>query len=270
MDNSPIFSNPQKRIKMSWGNAGLIAGFIAAASIILFILIITYSASSNIENISFSIIALRVLGGIAMFSSLTGIVLGIIGIGQNKAKAIGGIALNIFLLILVSLVRSAYVPILPDERGIVISAFEPKGYRSAPLEPGLHWILPFVEFPQVYSVAPQTYIMASSSNQGDDSIRVQTRDGQNFAISVAVTYSIDLAKVVKLHVTWQNRYEENVVRPVVRGLVREIASEYKSLEIMRPARKDLEQTITEQLDPKFSENDLILIHFEITDVLQVK
>lgn len=268
MDNSPIFSNPQKQTEKSWGKAGLIAGLIAVGSIILFVLIITYSISMDIENISSSVIALRVLGGLAMLSSLAGIVLSIIGIARKEANSIGGIALNIILIILVSLMKSVYVPVLPDERGIVISAFEPKGYRSEPLEPGLHWILPVVEAPLVYSVAPQIYVAGPSSNTGDDPLLVRTIDEQILTISVAVTYSIDPAKVIELHINWQDRYQEAFVRPFVRGIVRDMATEFTAAEIVGPAKKNLEQIVTRELAQNFSENGLILIHFEITDVHQ--
>lgn len=268
MDNSPVFSNPQKQTETNWGKAGLIAGLIAFGSAILFILIVSFSTGAGFGNISLSIIVLGILGGLATLSSLTGIVLSIIGIGQNKAKAIAGITLNIILLFLVGLMRNAFVPIQPDECAVVISAFQPYGYRPEALGPGLHWILPFVESPRVYSVAPQTYSMASSSNPGDDSIQVRTRDGQRLTISVSVTYSIDPAKVLKLHILWQDRYQENVVRPVVRATIRDMASEYTALEIMGPARSAMEQATTERLYSLFAENDLILIHFEITDIHQ--
>ena|SRR3989304_5213816 len=77
------------------------------------------------------------------------------------------------------------------------------------------------------------------------------------------------SKMVELHVTWQDRYEEGIVRPLTRAFVRDMASEYTTLEIMGRAKRVMEQSAAEQLNPKFAENDLILINFEITDVRQV-
>jgi regulator of protease activity HflC (stomatin/prohibitin superfamily) len=70
-------------------------------------------------------------------------------------------------------VSAGLVFIQPDERGVVISAVAPKGYREQALEPGLHWIIPFLENLITYPNHKQTYTMSISPQegaiQGDDS-----------------------------------------------------------------------------------------------------
>jgi hypothetical protein len=43
------------------------------------------------------------------------------------------------------------------------------------MEPGLHWVVPFVEWVQPYSISRQSYTLSIAPNegdvQGDDSIR---------------------------------------------------------------------------------------------------
>jgi len=269
--NEPILG-PENQSKRDWGKLGLRAGVVAVGAAVIGLLPLLLGES--LEGLLLIVYVTFPMIIIAVGANLAGIVMSISGArtgtaSQSEARA--GTILNAALLLvfIVSLVPNAFVLIRSDERGIVISAVQPNGYRQEVLDPGLHWILPFVESTKVCSVAPQTYIMASSSNQGDDSIKVQSRDGQNFTISVVVTYSIDPAKVVELHLVWQDRYQENAVRPLIRAFVRDIASEYTALEIMGPAKRAMEQSATEQLNPKFAENDLILINFEITDVRQV-
>ena len=49
--------------------------------------------------------------------------------------------------------------------------------------------------------------------QGDDSIRARTKDGQEVILDASVIYQVDPGKVVPLHIVWQNRYEDGIVRP---------------------------------------------------------
>ena len=56
--------------------------------------------------------------------------------------------------------------------------------------------------------------------QGDDSIRAETKDGQEVIIDASVIYQIDPHKVVPLHVIWQKRYEDGLVPPEARGSIR--------------------------------------------------
>ena len=68
-----------------------------------------------------------------------------------------------------------------------------------------------------YSISNQNYTMSAVSGegqvQGDDSIRARTKDGQEVILDASVIYQVDPGKVVPLHIVWQNRYEDGIVRP---------------------------------------------------------
>ena len=65
---------------------------------------------------------------------------------------------------------------------------------------------------------------------------------------------------------WQNRYSEELVRPLVRGIIRDAASQYGVEEIVSSERAELETYITDQLTEKLSNNDLVLIDFILRDI----
>jgi regulator of protease activity HflC (stomatin/prohibitin superfamily) len=71
---------------------------------------------------------------------------------------------------------------------------------------------------------------------------------------------------VDLHITWQSRYAEELVRPLVRGVIRDAASQYGVEEIVSTKRGELEAFITEQLALKMAENDLVLEDFVLRDI----
>jgi regulator of protease activity HflC (stomatin/prohibitin superfamily) len=102
--------------------------------------------------------------------------------------------------------------------------------------------------------------------QGDDSIRARTKDGQEVFVDASVIYAINPANVVNLHIRWQRRYGEELVRPLVRGIIRDAASQYGVEEIVSSKRGELESIITEELIAKMSENDLVMEDFVLRDI----
>ena len=106
-----------------------------------------------------------VLQGLATFSWL--IVVGIIVLAVVRASRARPLK-NAVLLVILAVVFSAVLTtisaglvfIQADQRGVVISAVAPKGYRDQTLQPGLRWVIPFAENVKTYSIARQTYTMS--------------------------------------------------------------------------------------------------------------
>ena len=101
---------------------------------------------------------------------------------------------------------------------------------------------------------------------GDDSIRARTKDGQEVFIDASVIFQVDSSKVTQLHIEWANRYRDELVRPTTRGIVRDIASQYGIEEIVSTQRASLENAITESMEEKFRENNLLLVDFVLRDI----
>jgi regulator of protease activity HflC (stomatin/prohibitin superfamily) len=171
---------------------------------------------------------------------------------------------------LLSSVNAGLVFIQPEDRGVVISAVAPKGYRENALQPGLNWIIPFVESVKEYPISRQTYTMSIAPNegavQGDDSITARTADGQEVLIDSSVIYSLDPEQVIKLHIEWQDRYTNDLVRPVSRGAIRDAVSQFGVAEVYSTKRDELTKLIADQLKSKFNQNGLILIDFVLRNI----
>jgi regulator of protease activity HflC (stomatin/prohibitin superfamily) len=157
----------------------------------------------------------------------------------------------------------------PNERGVVITIRE-GGVRPVALEPGLHWVVPFVEWVQTYSISRQSYTMSIAPNEGevkgDDSIRARTKDGQEVTVDASVIYSIDPTKVVALHINWQNRYENELVRPAARNTIRDAVSQFSIEEVVSSKRAIMEEMITTGLGQALADNDLVLLNFLLRDI----
>ncbi len=192
---------------------------------------------------------------------------------SRSQPAKGLTSLVVFLLVaalLLTTVGAGLVFLQANEYGVVISAFAPKGYRETALTPGLHWIIPFVESVQKYSIARQTYTMSSTSSegqtQGDDSIQARTKDGQQIFIDASVIYAVDPTQLIQLHTVWQNRYEENVVRPISRAAIRDAVSQFGVEELVSTKRAELETAIRDEIQKGLNANNIIMQDFLLRNI----
>ncbi|MGH2521155.1 MAG: SPFH domain-containing protein, partial [Anaerolineales bacterium] len=160
------------------------------------------------------------------------VALGLLGFAVFNAargrRFLGGATLvvgAVVVAVALTSVAAGLVFIQPDERGVVVSSLQAEGYRSQVLTPGLRWFVPFAETVRTYTISRQTYTMATTSGegqiQGDDSIQARTKDGQQVFIDASVIFSIDPDKVIPMHITWQNRFQDEVVRPLSRSAIRD-------------------------------------------------
>ena len=204
------------------------------------------------------------------------VVLGIVIMRASRKEPTKGftsllVGVLIFAMV-ISVISAGIVFIEPNERGVVVSPYgfrAPNGYLEEAITPGLRWIVPG-ENARIYSISRQTYTMSAASSEGtivgDDSIRARTKDGQEVFIDASVIFQVDSAKVTQLHIEWASRYLDELVRPTTRGIVRDIASQYGIEEIVSSQRASLESAITESMEEKFLENNLILVDFVLRDI----
>ena len=158
----------------------------------------------------------------------------------------------------------------PHDRGVVISAIAAKGYRETPLQPGLRWIVPFVERVVRYPVSRQTYTMSiavfEGDIQGDDSITARTAVGQEIFVDASVFYQVNPNKVVDIHILWQDRYSSDLVRAQSRGIIRDAVSQFNVEQVISNKRFELVAYINEELGIKFEENGLTLVDFVLRNI----
>ncbi len=213
--------------------------------------------------------------GLATFSWLAMIAVIFIAItSASRGRPVRGITPLIFGLVVVAVLLSAaatsIVFIQPEERGVVISALAPLGYREQPLEPGLRWVVPFFENVVRYPISRQTYTMSIISGegavQGDDSITARTSDGQELSIDASVIFQINPADVASIHIQWQNRYTDGLIRPMSRGIIRDVISQYGVEEVITGKRDEMVSEINTRMAAKLKENGLVLLDFLLRNI----
>ncbi|MGB8980574.1 MAG: prohibitin family protein [Anaerolineales bacterium] len=214
---------------------------------------------------------IRALAGFTWLAAVGLIVLAVTRLGRNQSsKGIGSTAIIVLVVAaILSTLGAGLVYVESSERGVV-RTIRAGGVRPDALQPGLHWIVPIIEQVQTYSISNRNYTMSVAPNEGqvkgDDSIRARTKDGQEVILDASVIYQIDPSKVVQLHIVWQDRYEDGIVRPETRGAIRNAVSQYGVEEVVSTKRAEMVERITAELGESLARNNLFLIDFVLRDI----
>ncbi len=188
----------------------------------------------------------------------------------QQFKAAGWIVIGIIALALVlSTVSAGLIFVQPTDRGVVITVAE-GGVRPEALQPGLNWVIPFLENVITYPISRQTYTMSIAPEEGiikgDDSVEARTSDGQVVRVDASVIFSIDPSQTVEQHIKWNGLYVDNLIRPVSRGVIRDAVSQFAIAEVYSTERFALSELIRVAMESSLEEGGLILHEFVLRNI----
>lgn len=189
----------------------------------------------------------------------------LVRIGTILVAAIVAMVLLIFTF-------SAWRNINPGFVGIVFDKAHHTVTTGA-LDPGWAFINPLTKAIQEYPITIQTYQMVQDSHEGterDDSIKVQSNEGQQINLDVVIQYQVEKAKASQLYLDWGGApitvVETGVVRQYTRSQVPVVASKYTWEEITSTKRGEMVKDITVILTSEFDRRHLTLVSFGIREV----
>ncbi|HEY3477169.1 MAG TPA: SPFH domain-containing protein [Anaerolineales bacterium] len=189
---------------------------------------------------------------------------------QNvKGLSSAVIGLIVFAIVL-TIVGAGLVFIEPTETGVVVTILAEGGMRPEALRAGLHWIVPFVERVELYPISIQTFTMARTASEGETqgliTVEARTSDGQRIFVDSSVIYQIEPFSVTTIHKEWQHRYQDDLILPQARGIIRDAVSQYRVDEVLSSRRFDMTDEITRNLLKVMADNGLTLIDFVLRDI----
>jgi len=171
------------------------------------------------------------------------------------------------------IVFSAWRSIRPGYVGIVFDKAN-HNVTTGALDPGWAFINPFTQAIQEYPITIQTYPMVQNSTegpvQGDDSIKIQSDEGQQINLDVVIQYQVEKSEASQLYVDWGGApldvVENGVVRQYTRSQVPVVAAKYGWEEITSTKRGAIVDEITEVLRNEFAKRHLSLVSFGVREV----
>ncbi len=196
--------------------------------------------------------------------AVLGVIMTAMAISRSNAPrklAFGLIIAGVLSGSLLTIVNAGLIEVQPNEVSVVFRRLggDADSLLDQPLGPGLHWVIPFIDAPTIYSTSRQTVDMLAASNiPGRSAVVALTRDGQQVSIDATVIFAIDPARVNEVHKRWQQGYVDGLVVPAVREEIRN-AIAGMSVEEVYQNRGSLPDQIEETLRPRLEDEGFLLI-----------
>lgn len=172
-----------------------------------------------------------------------------------------------------ALVSASWRTIEPGYVGIVFDKVS-RQVSANSLDPGWQFINPFTQSIQQYPVTIQTYSMVQAQSEGsqadDDSIKVQSSEGQQVNLDTVIQYQVIKEEAAELFQDWGGApigdVEDSVVRQYTRSQVPLVASLYGWEDISATEREKISNEIARRLQGEFARRHLNLVSFGIREV----
>lgn len=202
-------------------------------------------------------------------------VIDVTGLLKNKSggSSLRLIVTGIIAIALLVVIHTAWQNIRPGYVGIVFDKFN-HNVTARQLEPGWAFINPFTQAIREYPVTIQTYSMVLSANEGrvsgDDSIKVQSNEGQQLNLDVVIQYRVIKEEAAALYQDWGgapiSQIQDGAVRQYTRSQVPVICAKYGWEDVAAGKRADVVEEISSVLTREFKTRHLSLVSFGIREV----
>lgn len=124
------------------------------------------------------------------------------------------------------------------------------------LPPGLHWINPLRSV-ELFDVR----IMESK-----ESLTVPTKEGLIAGLDVSVLYRIQPDKADEIYAQVGTQYDQVIVHPYVRNVVRDVIAGFSSEDLYSPNREHIARDITTRLSAEYVKHGIVLENVLLRDV----
>lgn len=136
---------------------------------------------------------------------------------------------------------------------------------------GIHVKLPWIEI-SMYNVKTQDYTMSIMPGEGEkehgDTVRTVTSEGLYVDLDLTVLYRLNptQADAIRRTLGRDGEYQEIIVRPAIRSVIREVVSRFEAADIYGDGRKAVQDQIFTELEEMLLPRGLITESVLLRDV----
>jgi prohibitin 2 len=179
-------------------------------------------------------------------------------------RAIVIIASVFLLLVLATSIRS-----VPVGHGLVIFNTLTKSFSLA--QQGITFVPPFICTTEMYDLRRLEYTMSSTTGEGkrsdiDDSLWSPTQEGLQVGIDLTVWHHLDPMRVTQIHQKIGPDYEEKIIRPAVRSVIRLVISEYPVMDVYSSKRAQIQDEINVKTKQLLEKDGFLIDEVVLRDV----
>lgn len=163
----------------------------------------------------------------------------------------------------------ATVRLVPVGHALVIFNTITRSFRLA--RQGVTLIPPFISETQVYDLRRSEYTMSATRGEGrkaewDDSLWSPTQEGLQVGIDLTVWHHLDPARVIDIHQRIGHDYEEKIIRPAVRSVIRLVISEYAVMDVYSAKRSAIQDEINAKTRALLEKDGFLVDEVVLRDV----
>lgn len=195
-------------------------------------------------------------------------VIGLFVLGAGVVAAIYGAAVRQAWLrnsaigvALLGLLAASFAVVPAGQTGVVFNVFG--GVQESELGEGFHVVLPLLQQVTLLSARNQAVEFNRSDN---DDIPALSREGLQITTDATIRFRIDPGQADAIYQTLGTDYENTLIRPQVRSVIRDRIAQYNAAEVISTQRTELQQGIKDTLSQELSKGNIILIDVLLRDI----
>ncbi len=141
--------------------------------------------------------------------------------------------------------------------------------KEEELASGIHLINPFARIEKM-DIRTQDYTMSVARGEGrrkgSDTITAITKEGLTVGLDITVLFRLNEEKASEVYKTVGVHYDEVIIRPAIRSIIREVIATYNAKDIYSEKRKEAGLLIQSTLAENLAERGILVEEVLLRDV----
>jgi prohibitin 2 len=174
-------------------------------------------------------------------------------------------------LLVLSMFSGAFTYVNPGYVGIKIDKVA-GGVEATPLQPGLHFKMPFATEIEEYPVYMQTLVLTKSAGEGsvaNDEINVNSVEGQPISIDVSLSFELDPSKTPRLYTTFRTdivSIQHGFVKQAIRQVLQEVIGSEEIAAILGPKKAETVGRAQRLLTDRLQQYGFVVKQFTLNEI----
>jgi regulator of protease activity HflC (stomatin/prohibitin superfamily) len=179
------------------------------------------------------------------------------------------VALSVVFLLVLLLTMVSSVRVVPVGHALVIFNTLTRGFRLS--QQGVTFVWPVISQTEQYDLRRLEYTMSSTQGEGrkanmDDSLWSPTQEGLQVGIDLTVWHHLDPQRLIVIHQKIGPDYEEKIIRPAVRSVIRLVISEYAVMDVYSSRRAAIQDEINVKIKELLEKDGFVIDEVVLRDV----
>jgi prohibitin 2 len=171
--------------------------------------------------------------------------------------------------ILLFIVLATSIRVVPVGHALVIFNTITRSFRLG--RQGVTFVAPLISATQDYDLRRLEYTMSGVSGEGrksdiDDSLWSPTKEGLQVGIDLTVWHHLDPERVISIHQKIGPDYEEKIIRPAIRSVIRLVISEYPVMDVYSARRGEIQDEINRKTKTLIEKDGFLVDEVVLRDV----